>query len=85
MRSVVSLAAVVLLAGLVAAPAGATDSRKFDVDVRGRTLTLYVYQPPAGAPAKGTIFMGSGDVGLGRPARRRSPTTSPTRATSWPA
>ena len=63
MRIVVRLAAVLLLAGLVAAPAGATESQKLDVDVRGRTLTLYVYQPPTGAPAKGTIFMGSGDVG----------------------
>jgi dienelactone hydrolase len=60
---VVRLAAVALLAGLVAAPARATESHKLDVDVRGKTLTLYLYQPPAGAPAKGTIFMSSGDVG----------------------
>ncbi len=63
MRRFVRCIGVALLAGLVAAPAAATDSQKLDVDVRGRTLTLYVYQPPAGAPAKGTIFMGSGDVG----------------------
>ena len=59
----IPLAAVALAAVLAAAPAGATESRKVDVDVRGKTITLYVYQPPAGISPKGTIFMGSGDVG----------------------
>lgn len=38
-------------------------SRKVEVQVRGQTLTLAVYEPPPGTAPKGTIFMGSGDVG----------------------
>ena len=46
---------------LVASVAGAAE--KIDVDVRARTLTLTLYRPAPGAPPRGTIFMGSGDVG----------------------
>jgi len=42
--------------------ADAASSEKLDVMVRGRTLTLAVYQPRA-EPRRGTIVMGSGDVG----------------------
>lgn len=42
-------------------PARALSTEKLDVPVRGRTVTLTVYTPRA-AP-RGTIVMGSGDVG----------------------
>lgn len=58
----VALAAL-LTVGLFPAHAGATTGQPWDVDVRGQKLTLTVYTPPPGTPAKGTIFMGSGDVG----------------------
>jgi len=44
---------------LLAAPAAA--SRRLDFLVRGRTLTLTVYQPSS--TPQGTVIMGSGDVG----------------------
>ena len=52
-------ALTVLLIGVSTAGAASTD--RLDVTVRGRTLTLAVYKPKA-AP-RGTILMGSGDVG----------------------
>jgi dienelactone hydrolase len=50
---------------LVATHADAAGVRKLDFPVRGKTLTLTVYEPPRSGqtPAKGTIVMGSGDVG----------------------
>jgi type IV secretory pathway VirJ component len=42
-------------------PAGAASSDKLNVIVRGRTITLTIYKPKT-AP-RGTIIMGSGDVG----------------------
>jgi len=33
------------------------------ITVRGKALTVQIYQPPAGAARKGTVLMGSGDVG----------------------
>jgi alpha-beta hydrolase superfamily lysophospholipase len=45
----------------LASPAGAASTEKLDVPVRGKIVTLTIYKPKA-AP-RGTIFMGSGDVG----------------------
>jgi len=56
------LSFAILLCALIAAPAGAAViPQKIDFALRGKTLTLTVYTP-AGTP-KGTIMMGSGDVG----------------------
>src|SRR6266540_1215731 len=49
----------VLLTGVSTAGAASTD--KLDVTVRSRTITLSVYKPKA--TPRGTIIMGSGDVG----------------------
>jgi type IV secretory pathway VirJ component len=57
------------LASLVAlsfVPAGTADGpgpakQKIDFSLRGKTLQLAVYVPPG--PSKGTVIMGSGDVG----------------------
>lgn len=51
-----------LLAVALPAAANAASSERLDVSVRGRTLTLAVYQPRA-EPPRGTVVMGSGDVG----------------------
>lgn len=51
---------VVLLALGCAHGAGAAE--KIEVAVRGRTLTVAIYRPASGQP-RGTILMGSGDVG----------------------
>jgi dienelactone hydrolase len=48
---------------LCAAPAGASTGEAVDVTVRGKVLTLTIYKAREGVPARGTIFMGSGDVG----------------------
>jgi type IV secretory pathway VirJ component len=45
----------------VLAVAGAASAEKLDVPVRGKTVTLTIYKPKT-AP-RGTIIMGSGDVG----------------------
>lgn len=55
--------AIALVVGLYPPDADAATSRKLVVDVRGQTLTLSVYVPKAGVPVRGTILMGSGDVG----------------------
>ncbi len=53
-----------LIAGLMLVlPAVGQAAEKIDVPVRGRTLTLTLYRPAATAPPRGTILMGSGDVG----------------------
>jgi dienelactone hydrolase len=57
------LVAVALFTGADALVAEAAGSQKLDVDVRGKTLTLTVYEPKPGAQIRGTILMGSGDVG----------------------
>jgi Lysophospholipase len=49
------------LSVLAAVPVDATAGEKLDFVVRGRTLTLTIYRPAASP--KGTIVMGSGDVG----------------------
>jgi alpha-beta hydrolase superfamily lysophospholipase len=51
-----------LLALALPAAANAASSEKLDINVRGRTLTLAIYQPRA-EPRRGTVVMGSGDVG----------------------
>ena len=51
-----------LLALALPAAATAASSEKLDVNVRGRTLTLAVYEPQ-GERRRGTVVMGSGDVG----------------------
>ena len=57
-----SLRPVVLtLAVLLAGPATAVASTTEKLTVRGQTLSLAVYAPRG--PSRGTIFMGSGDVG----------------------
>jgi len=43
--------------------ASAASSQKVDVDVRGQKLTLAVYVPSADVHVRGTILLGSGDVG----------------------
>jgi len=51
------------LTGLLlwAIPAGAASTDRLDVTVRSRTVSLTVYKPEAAS--RGTIIMGSGDVG----------------------
>ena len=46
---------------VAASPSSLSAADKLNVSVRGRTLTLAIYRPPA-RPA-GTVLMGSGDVG----------------------
>jgi pimeloyl-ACP methyl ester carboxylesterase len=46
---------------LAAAPVAAAE--KLDVAIRGKSITLELYRPPAGVTPKGTVLMGSGDVG----------------------
>ena len=38
-------------------------AERLPTTIRGKTITLELYRPAAGQAAKGTIFMGSGDVG----------------------
>ena len=45
----------------IAWPAMVTAAEKVDVPVRGKPLTLTIYTPRS--PARGTVVMGSGDVG----------------------
>src|SRR5438128_704547 len=45
----------------VAASARAASTDRLDVSVRGKTVTLTIYRPKASP--RGTILMGSGDVG----------------------
>jgi type IV secretory pathway VirJ component len=52
---------VALVMLTAAVPAQASGTRKVDWPLRGRNLTLTVYQPSSSP--KGTILMGSGDVG----------------------
>lgn len=49
------------LALALAAAAAADAAEKLDASVRGQALTLAIYRPPGAA--KGTIVIGSGDVG----------------------
>jgi dienelactone hydrolase len=56
-----SLALVFVLLTSAAARAGAAET--VEVTVRGRAVPLAVYVPGAGVPARGTVIMGSGDVG----------------------
>jgi fermentation-respiration switch protein FrsA (DUF1100 family) len=60
--SVRYLAGALLLALALPATTSAASSEKLDLTVRGKTLTLAIYQPHA-APPRGTVVMGSGDVG----------------------
>lgn len=55
--------ALALLASLAPLNADAANRQKVDATVRGHTLTLAVYTPAPGVPIRGTILMGSGDVG----------------------
>lgn len=57
------LLTALLTALLPARDAHATSGQAWPVVVRGKTLTVTVYVPKAGATVKGTVFMGSGDVG----------------------
>jgi type IV secretory pathway VirJ component len=56
-----SLAALAALAALLAGAPAARASTTEKLSVRGQTLTLTLY--PARGPARGTIIIGSGDVG----------------------
>ncbi len=47
---------------LVAVPAVSLASETYTFTVRGKALTLTVYRPSSGTP-RGTVLMGSGDVG----------------------
>src|SRR5512133_3828265 len=53
---------VVIALSLLLVPRVAGAAEKIDVPVRGRTLTLTLYRPANRVP-RGTILMGSGDVG----------------------
>lgn len=57
------IVALALIASICPRDAQAANSQKVDVVVRGQKLTLAVYLPKAGDAVRGTIFMGSGDVG----------------------
>ena len=46
-----------------AAAAAASSYEKLDASVRGQVLTLALYRPQGAGPAKGTVVIGSGDVG----------------------
>ncbi len=59
-RRLPAVAACVL--ALCAAPAAASTYETLNFGLRGKTLTLSVYRAPDGKP-KGTVLMGSGDVG----------------------
>ena len=52
-----------LLAALLLVSSAASAAEKVDVPVRGKTLTLTIYRPADHVPPRGTIVMGSGDVG----------------------
>jgi type IV secretory pathway VirJ component len=52
-----------LIASAVSAPASAASGHPVDVRIRGRAVTLSVYSPAPGVTPKGTVIMGSGDVG----------------------
>jgi len=57
-------AAMVVALCAVARVAGAAGAQRVDVPIRGKTMALTVYRPgPRQGGVKGTIFMGSGDVG----------------------
>jgi type IV secretory pathway VirJ component len=58
------IAVVVIVLSLVFGARRAGASERVDLPVRGKTIALTIYQPdlPA-AQVKGTVFMGSGDVG----------------------
>ncbi|MBS1818267.1 MAG: hypothetical protein JSU08_10080 [Acidobacteria bacterium] len=58
---VVRVIGLVALLAMARTAAAAPAPQRVELTLRGRALTLAVYQPPA-AP-KGTIIMGSGDVG----------------------
>lgn len=51
-----------LFLALLLVPNAVLAAEKIDVDVRGKSLTLTLYQPAVPKP-RGTILMGSGDVG----------------------
>ena len=60
MKRVISVLALVL--ALHVAPGAALAAETLTFTVRGKALTLTVYRAVGGKP-KGTVFMGSGDVG----------------------
>ena len=59
----ICVVALVLLGLFHPAGAHAGDTDKLDVAVRGKKMTLTMYVPKPGVAVRGTIFMGSGDVG----------------------
>jgi type IV secretory pathway VirJ component len=64
MRSILVALLASTAFGLSSSPASAAgrSSRAFEVPLRGKTITLEIYEPSTGT-ARGTILMGSGDVG----------------------
>jgi alpha-beta hydrolase superfamily lysophospholipase len=54
-------AAAALCLLVAVSPAGAAE--KLEATVRGKSLTIEIYRPPAGVTPMGTVLMGSGDVG----------------------
>lgn len=56
-RIAMACVALVLLAGT------ARGAESVPISIRGKTLTLELYRPPNGTVPKGTVLMGSGDVG----------------------
>lgn len=57
-----SVAIVALTGALLLAPQLAA-AESVPITIRGKALTLDYYAPPRGATPRGTVFMGSGDVG----------------------
>jgi alpha/beta superfamily hydrolase len=56
--------AIVVAFALPGSPSSASAAERVDVTVRGKTLTLMIYRPYAPpSKVKGTVIMGSGDVG----------------------
>jgi type IV secretory pathway VirJ component len=54
---------LVTVFGLLASGLPAAAAESIPVQIRGKTLTLAYYQPAAGTARKGTVMIGSGDVG----------------------
>ena len=62
MRPAIALLVTIIVTN-PAAPDGATVGETVQVTVRGRSVPLTLYTPAAGVTPRGTVVMGSGDVG----------------------
>jgi type IV secretory pathway VirJ component len=63
-RALRFLIVIVMAFAVPASPLSASVGERADLTVRGKTLTLMIYRPYAPpSKVKGTVIMGSGDVG----------------------